>query len=137
MIELELPYPPSVNHYKTVGCVLTTNTGKLYQKRIDTKETKRFYSEVWIKWTQAKALDGLKSLSGCAISVEVYLHSPDNRKRDIDNPCKVLLDSLQKAGVYDDDNQICRLLVQRMDIIPKGKVFVRIAEYLSSMKFCI
>ncbi len=128
MIKIELPWPPTVNHYKTMGCILTTKNGRKYQARPNSKETKRFYSEVWIKWTQAKASEGVKSFQGATISLEVQLHSPDNRKRDIDNPIKPLLDALQKAGVFDDDYQVARLLVERKDIIPGGKVIVRIAE---------
>lgn len=128
MIELELPYPPSVNHYKKLGGLGLTKSGKMYQKRINTDETNKFYYDVWIKIRTLKATEGLKSFDKAIISVDVYVYPPDARKRDIDGILKVLLDSMQKGGLYDDDNQIARLLVTRMSIIPKGKVVVRIQE---------
>lgn len=60
------------------------------------------------------------------LSLGVSLHPPDKRRRDIDNPIKILLDSLQRADVFEDDNQIARLLVEKKDIIPEGKVIVTI-----------
>jgi len=47
------------------------------------------------------------------IAVSITIHAPDNRRRDIDNVCKGLLDGLQHAGVYDDDSQIDRLQIER------------------------
>lgn len=126
MIELELPFSPSVNHYKRTGRITTTKSGKRFQPRIDTPATKRFYFEVWMKIRLAMANEGLKSFQGATISVEVHAYPPDNRKRDIDNLIKPLLDAMQKGGLYDDDNQIARLLVQRCDIFEGGKIIVRI-----------
>lgn len=69
---------------------------------------------------------GIKSLGSASIALEMDIYPPDKRKRDIDNGIKPTLDALQKAGVYDDDNQIARLLVTRMVIIPQGQIIVRI-----------
>ncbi len=123
-VRIELPYPPSVNHYKRVGAIIRTKTGKLLQSRVNTDATKRFYFEVFMRVRQ----EGLKSFAGSMIEVEIDLHSPDRRKRDIDNPIKPTLDALQKANVYDDDYQICRLLVRRMSIIAQGLIVVRIRD---------
>lgn len=128
MIEIELPYPPSINHYKKIGRLVRTKTGKMYQVRANTNDTKIFYFDVLAKISHLKCHKGLKSFQGSTISVEVLLHPPDARKRDIDNPIKPILDSLQRAGLFDDDYQIACLLVRRMIIIPKGKVIVRITE---------
>lgn len=125
---LTLPWPPSVNHYKQAGRLVTTKTGKIYQQRIDTQETKRFYFEVWHSIYKLKLKQGLVSFADATISVEIDLCPPDYRKFDIDNRCKVLLDSMQRASLYDDDHQVARLLVQRMPIIANGQVIVRIEE---------
>lgn len=125
-VTLILPYPPSVNHYKRAGRLTTTKSGKIYQPKVDTDATKRFYYEVWMRIRQMMAKEGLKSFDDATISVEIDLHSPDNRKRDIDNPVKPTLDSLQKAGMFNDDYQIARLLVTRCSIIPQGQIIVRI-----------
>lgn len=124
MIEIILPYPPSVNHYKTVGRLRTTASGKMYQPRIDSPETKRYHYEVWMKCRQ----QGVVSLLDSTISLEMYVYPPDRRKRDLDNILKVLCDSLVKAGCFNDDSQIARLLVQRRDIIQGGQIIVRIEK---------
>lgn len=38
------------------------------------------------------------------VSIEILLFAPDNRKRDLDNVNKVVLDSLVNAGVLTDDS---------------------------------
>jgi crossover junction endodeoxyribonuclease RusA len=63
------------------------------------------------------------------ISVEIDLHAPDRRKRDIDNTIKPTLDALQKAGLILDDNQIACLLVTRKVIMAQGQIIVRIKPY--------
>lgn len=125
-IEITLPYPPSVNHYKTVGAVVRTKNGKIYQKRVNSVATKDFY---WQVWARIRA-QGLKSFDTATISVEIDVHSPDKRKRDLDGILKVLLDSMQRGGLYDDDYQIARLLVSRKGIISGGQVVVRISELI-------
>ena len=65
-------------------------------------------------------------LSG-RLSVEFYVYTPDRRRRDIDNLSKGLLDSMQYAGIYIDDNQVDRLLIVREPEIG-GYVDVRITE---------
>jgi crossover junction endodeoxyribonuclease RusA len=138
MIELILPWPPSVNHYKNIGTTVTTKNGKIYQNRVNSPKTKLFYYEVWVKirsWialkTKAQAHDDvIDHPLTQPLRVYVYLYPPDARRRDIDNPIKVLLDSLQKGGLIQDDNQICRLVIERCAIIPKGQVIVRIEELL-------
>jgi crossover junction endodeoxyribonuclease RusA len=128
MIELELPWPPSVNHYKIAGKLTTTKNGKTYQPRVNSQETLRYFFEVWMKIHRLRAREGLKSFDSATISMEIYLFAPDHRKRDIDNICKVLIDSLQKAGIYKDDSQIHRLYLEKREMFRGGKVLVRIKE---------
>lgn len=129
MIELELPYPPSVNNYKRVGRTVTTKNGKSYQQRVNTDQTKLFYYEVWLVIKKLKALKTISMPIQDEISVEVSLYAPDTRKRDIDNPIKALLDGLVKGGLLQDDSQISRLSIERCGIIDKGKVIIRIKAY--------
>jgi crossover junction endodeoxyribonuclease RusA len=62
------------------------------------------------------------------ISLQIWVYPPDRRKRDISNIIKIIEDSLQDAGVYDDDFQIGLLVVERGQIIKGGKVTVMIDE---------
>jgi crossover junction endodeoxyribonuclease RusA len=61
-----------------------------------------------------------------ALSVEVEVHPPDNRRRDIDNVQKALLDALQHGGAYADDSQIIRLTIEKRPPVEGGKTLVRI-----------
>jgi len=123
--ELELPVPPSVNVYKKIGRLVKTKRGKMYQQRVNSPETIAFYYQVYMR---IKA-QGAKSFAGATISVEVQYFPASKRKSlDVDNLAKVLLDSMQHGGLYDDDKQIARLLIERKGIIPHGKVIVRIKE---------
>lgn len=63
------------------------------------------------------------------LSVELYFYPPDNRRRDLDNVQKCLLDSLEKGGLLSDDYQIKRLLSERLDKIKGGRVDVKIKPY--------
>jgi crossover junction endodeoxyribonuclease RusA len=126
--ELILGWPPSVNTYKRPGKLSITKTGKIYQPRVNTIETQRYFYDVWLKVRHQKLTEGLKSFDSGTISVEVDAHPPDAKKRDIDNICKVLLDSLVHGKLIADDSMVARLLVTRMNIIPGGRVVVRIKQ---------
>ena len=52
-------------------------------------------------------------LGAARLSLEIVLWPKDKRKFDIDNRIKALLDSLQDAGVFDDDEQIDQINIYR------------------------
>ena len=62
------------------------------------------------------------------IHLEIDAFPPDNRKRDLDNINKALLDALEEAGVFKDDSQIVKLTSTKHAPIEGGKVSVRIIE---------
>lgn len=127
--ELELPWPPSVNHYKKVGRIVKTKSGKLYQQRKNTCETDKFYFDTYILHKNKMLIGWPKFASSETITFEVwvYLYPPNTTRYDIDNRLKVLFDGLVRAKVIKDDSQITRLHVQKMDNIQNGKVVVRIS----------
>lgn len=127
-LSLILPYPPSANHYKKVGRIVKTKTGKLYQQRKNTCHTEKFYFDVYILSKQILPSQWGKFDDSAIFSVSIYVHHPDNKKRDLDNILKVLLDSLVRAHVIPDDANIHRLYVEKCNIIEHGKVIVRIQE---------
>ena len=111
MIELELPYPPSVNHYwRRVGSrTLISRGGRAFRQAVCT----------------ILAASGIRPLAG-RLQVDVVVFPPDNRRRDVDNVQKALLDALEHGGMYSDDNQIVRLAIEKGEAIAGGKTIVRI-----------
>ncbi len=113
MIELELPFPPSVNHYyRRVG-----------PRTLISREGRRFRERVCALLAAAKipTLEGL-------LRVEIEVYPPDRRRRDIDNLQKGLLDALEHGGVYRDDSQIVRLSIEKRECVPTGRTLVRIRK---------
>ena len=93
-IKMTLPYPPTVNHYWTVGRgrIYISPEGRAYRR-------------------QVKAiLAGVPRIDG-PVDVAIVACPPDRRRRDLDNLLKCLLDSLGSSGVFVDDSLIQRLLV--------------------------
>ena len=110
-IELELPYPPSVNHYwRRVGArTLISRGGRVFRRRV----------------CAILAASGVRPIEG-ELNVEVVVFPPDNRRRDVDNVQKALLDALEHGGIYADDNQIVKLTIEKGQVIEGGKTIVRI-----------
>lgn len=57
------------------------------------------------------------------VNVIVY---PSDRRREIDNVRKALLDALQYPSVYDGDSQIARLSIDKGDPVEGPRTIVRI-----------
>jgi crossover junction endodeoxyribonuclease RusA len=98
MLTVELPYPPSINHYygHARGRVFIKKAGKEFREQV------------------AEALQGagVWRYTG-RVHMRVALYPPDRRRRDIDNPMKALLDAVQKGGALVDDCQIYKLSVEK------------------------
>lgn len=99
MIILNLPFPPSVNTYYRRGAHATymSKGGREYKQKV---------AEYIVESNTPK-------LGAARLSLEIVLWPKDKRKYDIDNRIKALLDSLQDAGVFDDDEQIDQINIYR------------------------
>lgn len=98
LLTLELPWPPSANHYyrSTSRGVLISRAGRQYVQ------------------TVARSMRRGKTLTQAIIMV-IDAHPPDGRRRDLDNLMKPLIDTLQKIGVYRDDNQLSEITITRRE----------------------
>jgi Holliday junction resolvase RusA-like endonuclease len=113
MFEVELPYPPSINHYwRRVG-----------PRTLISREGRRFRQRV-MAILAARRVEPLQG----PLAVEVEIHPPDHRRRDIDNVQKALLDALQHGGAYEDDSQIIDLHARKCAAAPAGKVRVTLRQ---------
>ena len=113
MLKLDLPYPVSVNQYygHAYGRVFVSREGKAYRKMVCST----------LRLMKIKPMEGW-------LEVQVDLYPPDRRRRDCDIH-KCLLDSLEHGGAYHDDYQISKLVTERHEPVPGGKVEVRINPY--------
>jgi crossover junction endodeoxyribonuclease RusA len=112
-LTLELPYPPTVNHYWRTwkDRVLLSEDGRRYRRRV----AKRLERVPFRRFTGP-------------LQVEVLFNPPDGLRRDLDNLPKGLLDALQKGGVYGDDSQIKDLHLRMGPIVAGGRATVTISE---------
>lgn len=116
MIELVLPFPPTVNHYwvNTKRGVFLSREAKQYR----TDVTHAVMRQLRPPWPRLSA----------RLSIEVALSAPDRRHYDIDNRLKGLFDSLQHAAIFEDDGQIDSMTVEREPPCTSGYAKVRISE---------
>ena len=96
MIELILPWPPSINrYYRTFrNRILISKDGREYRKTV----------------LEQRRSAPTETLFG-SVEVEIEAFRPDNRKRDLDNLLKAALDALTHAKVFEDDSQIADLRI--------------------------
>lgn len=116
-MKLTLPFPPSVNGYWR-----STNQGM----KISAKgRTFRTLAVIAI-------LDQLKRHPATLtelVEVHLILYPPDRARRDLDNFQKALFDALTHAGVWADDSQVKRMLVEWGAVTCHGKAEITIKPY--------
>jgi crossover junction endodeoxyribonuclease RusA len=112
MLVLNLPLPPSVNHYwGTHGHRrYVSKAGVLFKEQVSD-----YVAEYRVPKMGAERLE-----------MKVVLYPKDRRKQDIDNRIKALWDALADAGVFDNDEQIDVLIVERGEIKKGGGCLVYI-----------
>ena len=116
MLILDLPLPPSVNHY----------WGQHGHRRFVSKagvDFKEKVAEYVIDYRVPK-------LGTARLAMTVVLFPKDRRKQDIDNRIKALWDALADSGVFDNDEQIDTLFIERGEIKKGGgcRVYIDILD---------
>ena len=114
MLVLNLPLPPSVNHY----------WGQSGHRRYVSKAGVAFKAAV----SDYVAEYRVPKLGAARLEMQVTLYPKDRRKQDIDNRIKALWDALADAGVFDNDEQIDILMIKRGEIRKGGGCLVFIEE---------
>lgn len=112
MFQLQIPFPPSVNTY----------WGFRGSHRFLTAKAKAFKAVVASEFRAS----GQRGFGKARLHIDIRLHAPDKRARDIDNVVKSTLDALTQAGVFVDDSQVDVLHVQRLAPIKGGMAVVKI-----------
>lgn len=113
ILEVELPWPPSINHYwRHVGYrILISREGRRFRDRV----------------VAILAANRCVPLRG-PLAMELAVYPPDHRRRDIDNLFKSILDALQHGGAYLDDSQIIDLHARKCTPRPPGIVRVTLRQ---------
>ena len=112
---LELPWPPSVNHYyRHVGPrVLISREGRRYREKIVSL----------LRENKVATYNG-------AVEINIEAYPPDKRRRDIDNLLKSLLDAFTHGGLWNDDSQVCSLTIKKRESMPpNGMIYMEIKDY--------
>ena len=107
---LVLPFPPSMNTYwrNFRGRTVLSKAGR---------EFKIAVQDYVIE-------NNIPKFGERKLKITMILRPRDKRKVDIDNRIKAVLDSLQDAGVFDDDFQVDHLEMMRGEPIKFGAIHV-------------
>jgi crossover junction endodeoxyribonuclease RusA len=119
LIKLKLPYPPSVNNYWMASG----------HRRYISKRGMEFKNEVRIYCLQHK----IPKLGSFDVAVGIVIHPRSKILMDIDNCSKAVLDSLEGAGIIDDDKQVVKLIIMRGGLVKGGGCTVYIEKVSPSM----
>ncbi len=111
--KFEMPWPPSVNAWKSP-----------FRNRMILTKRGREYRVAAIARLKELHIDGEKRSE--RLSVSLVLNPPTLRKYDIDNFCKSLFDALTHGEFWLDDEQIDRLVVTKGIKTKGGNIQVKI-----------
>lgn len=105
MIELTVPWAPSVNDYwrhvfrgKNAGRVYISEGGKAYREAV-----RGIYLEN----------RSLLRVPAGILRVEILAFVPDRRRRDLDNQLKAIFDAITYAGMWEDDSLVDDYRIRR------------------------
>ncbi|HHQ4556783.1 TPA: RusA family crossover junction endodeoxyribonuclease [Aeromonas hydrophila] len=118
-----LPWPPSTNR-------IWRNVAVSGKPRTLLSQEGRVYRKAAAAACLAAKLAGKQIPDRLALRLVVQ--APDRRARDLDNTVKAVQDALTHAGVWLDDSQIDRLLVERGPVVKGGMVSVTV-EVMSAL----
>ena len=113
MLFLELPAPPTANTYyrNFRGRMVISKRGRSYRDQVRLLFLERF---------------PLQNPMTGRLKITLDYWPPDKRTRDIDNIQKPVLDSLNHAGVFEDDRQAVWLLSRKWEKKKNGRLIVRV-----------
>ena len=109
-----LPFPPSMNTYwrNFRGRTVLSKNGRQFKADVQDYVIEQ----------------NIPKFGDKKLKITMILRPRDKRKIDIDNRIKAVLDSLQDAGVFDDDFQVDHIEMIRGEQIKGGLIRVLIEE---------
>lgn len=117
-MKLTLPFPPSVNGYwrSTSRGTLISEGGRKYRVNVIAAVFQQLRRR-----PQAITHD---------IDIHVVLYPQNRAKRELDNFQKSLTEAVTHAVAWGHEIQIKRILVECVELLPKGQALVIINPYL-------
>lgn len=119
-MELELPWPPSINHYwrrSPHGGSFISSEGKAYLEHVG----------LLLKMKRVKPIEG-------PVAIRITLNPPNLRRRDLDNCFKVLIDAITKGGAMGDDFQIKHIEATMLDVVKNGRAVIELKPLAEDAK---
>lgn len=127
-MNIELPWPPSVNTYwrsipgKGRPRVIISEKGRLYRSAVMAATLRRsLLARVFRSEPRSFGPD-------TKIALEIVAYPPDRRRRDLDNLLKAPLDALTHAAVWADDSQIRRIVIEFGEVRKGGALAINLKE---------
>ena len=107
--ECRLPWPPSINSmYRSVhGRNILSAKARKYKKQCDD-----LFKDEQVQFPKPER-----------VALEIIVHPPDRRRRDISNLIKIVEDALP---CFEDDCQVDDLHAQRADLDPEKNGFISV-----------
>lgn len=110
--EIDLPYPVSLN-----------KAYRVWNNKVVKSEEAREYEGKVHSYLMMNQID---SFNDDRLKITVTAYMPDKRKRDLSNLDKILMDSLESGGLFDNDEQIDDLRFIRAGVCKPGRVRIKI-----------
>ncbi|MEQ9941077.1 RusA family crossover junction endodeoxyribonuclease [Pectobacterium aroidearum] len=121
-MKLTLPFPPSVNTYWR-----SPSSGPLAGRHLVSAKGRTFRAQA-IACVLEQLHRKPKAIT-TLVAVTITFYPPDRRTRDMDNYLKAPLDALTHAGVWTDDSQIKRMLLEWGPVTKGGKAEIVISDF--------
>ncbi|MCU1787497.1 RusA family crossover junction endodeoxyribonuclease [Pectobacterium polaris] len=121
-MKLILPFPPSVNTYWR-----SPSSGPLAGRHLVSAKGRAFRTQA-IACVLEQLRCKPKAITSL-VAVTITFYPPDRRTRDMDNYLKAPLDALTHAGVWADDSQIKRMLLEWGPVTKGGKAEIVISDF--------
>lgn len=117
---LRIDYPPSTNKIWRQA-----KAGKAYLS----DAAKQYYRDCSVSIRHQLGNLGISKPYCRPVAMLIDVYPPDQRRRDLDNLAKPILDALVKGGVLTDDSYVHELRMRKRHHIKYGRVYVQIMPH--------
>jgi len=117
---LQLPLSPSINNYYGTHC-RAGNYATIYIKTRGKEYRKKILDYIVANNLQLKA--------NIPLELKIIINPKDNRRWDLDNRLKSLFDALTEADVWEDDELIYKMTVEKGEKVKEGGIAMELKAY--------